>query len=365
MCNAGQDQIEEVASMEEILSQIGTSPKTPFRLIQLSQWTSIHSLSLKHQWAHWVTPNNWMCYCIHVRVSLREGRDNQPPTFLCMEWISNCWHITKSCPRDLITEAVVLALGEAILFFGSCSCYESLLYRNAQDIEFSLRGHVTWAGRTAQVEATIHTMQEGHRAMVDAIMEKKTKARGHGHPQGLRRATWSSAAACNINDWMQGLDEGVSHKEVRRIDDICACGQKQSGAHAQHFGRGGRWHRWQRTLWALRGSSRGLPSSGGGSSDGGRDWHSLHSTMMRTSRGSNRSAHAGRGLQVKVNLPISKDKKVKDGVTYHSWWWDVAVFHQSGWDDQHLFSYFFCLLRGFPGNLARSLGEDATISNIL
>ena len=40
--------------------------------------------------------------------------------------------------------------------------------------------------------------------------------------------------------------------------------------------------------------------------------------MMRTFRGSNGSAHSGRGLQVKVNFPIFKDKKAKDAVTYHS-----------------------------------------------
>ena len=34
----------------------------------------------------------------------------------------------------------------------------------------------------------------------------------------------------------------------------------------------------------------------GESSDEGSDRSSLHSTMMRTSRGSNRSAHAGRGV---------------------------------------------------------------------
>ena len=66
-----------------------------------------------------------------------------------------------------------------------------------------------------------------------------------------------------------------------------------------------------------------------------------------------------------VQLPILKDEKSKDVVTYHSWWLDVTIFHWSGWDDQHLLPYIFHSLQGFPGNLAKSLGKDATLSDIL
>ena len=40
-------------------------------------------------------------------------------------------------------------------------------------------------------------------------------------------------------------------------------------------------------------------------------------------------------------------------------------FCWSGWDDQHLLPYIFCSLQGFLGNLARSLGKDATLNDIL
>ena len=36
-----------------------------------------------------------------------------------------------------------------------------LLYDNAHDVEFGLRGPVNWARRTVQVEATVNTVQEG------------------------------------------------------------------------------------------------------------------------------------------------------------------------------------------------------------
>ena len=68
---------------------------------------------------------------------------------------------------------------------------------------------------------------------------------------------------------------------------------------------------------------------------------------------------------MKVNLPIFKDEKTKDGVTYHSWWWDIAILYHSGWDEQHLLPYIIRSLQGFPGELARSLGEDATLTDIL
>ena len=103
----------------------------------------------------------------------------------------------------------------------------------------------------------------------------------------------------------------------------------------------------------------------GGRSDQGSNQSSLHSMIMGTSWGSDRSACARRGIWVKVNLPIFKDEKAKDVVTYHSLQWDAAIFQQSGWDDWHLLSYIFHSLQGFLGDIARSLGMDATLSDVL
>ena len=87
--------------------------------------------------------------------------------------------------------------------------------------------------------------------------------------------------------------------------------------------------------------------------------------MMRVSRESNQSVWAGRGLRVKVNLLIFKDEKTKDAVTYHSWWWAVAICSHLGWNNQLLLPYVFWSLQGFPGDLARSLGKDTTLNDIL
>ena len=43
----------------------------------------------------------------------------------------------------------------------------------------------------------------------------------------------------------------------------------------------------------------------------------------------------------------------------------MAMFLCSGWDDQHLLPYVFRSLQGFPGDLARSLGKDTTLTDIL
>ena len=68
---------------------------------------------------------------------------------------------------------------------------------------------------------------------------------------------------------------------------------------------------------------------------------------------------------MKVNLPIFKDEKSKDAVTYCSWQWDVTIFHWSRWDNQHLLPYVFHSHQEFPADLANSLGKDATLSVVL
>ena len=42
----------------------------------------------------------------------------------------------------------------------------------------------------------------------------------------------------------------------------------------------------------------------------------------------------------------------------------MAIFHCLGGDDRHLLPYIFYCLQGFLGDLARSLGKDATMSNV-
>ena len=112
-------------------------------------------------------------------------------------------------------------------------------------------------------------------------------------------------------------------------------------------------------------TSGGSPSSRGGSSNWGNNWSSHQPTMTRAYREGNGAGWAGRGLRVKVNLPIIKDEKTKDAVTYHLWQWDVVILHQLDWNNPNLMLYIFWSLQGFLGDLARSLGWDTTLTNIL
>ena len=86
--------------MEEVLLQMGMPPKMPFRFMQLSRLPSIHSLSLDHQWASSVTPDDQMHYCIHIRVTLGEGRGNQPPPSHMWNGLLIAYILQEACPRD-------------------------------------------------------------------------------------------------------------------------------------------------------------------------------------------------------------------------------------------------------------------------
>ena len=131
---------------------------------------------------------------------------------------------------------------------------------------------------------------------------------------------------------MLGLEEDDPEVEVRN-GDVGNHGLEWRSACSLHAGQGSRWHRWQGRSWLRRDLSGGPSSSWDGSSNWRSDQGSQQSTMMRVSRESNWSVWAGRGLRVKVNLLIFKDKKTKDVVTYHSWQWDVVIFCCSSRDD--------------------------------
>ena len=50
---------------------------------------------------------------------------------------------------------------------------------------------ISWASRAAQVEVAVNTIQEGHQANAEAVVEKRNKARGPGYPCGMMKLTWT------------------------------------------------------------------------------------------------------------------------------------------------------------------------------
>ena len=153
-------------------------------------WASTGSL---HTW--------WPGMLLHPCKSDFRGRvGDQPPPPHAWSSLLIADMLQKGIKEE-ITEAVVLALREAILFFGWQSHKEGHPLEGARDVGFCLMDPTSWAGRTAQVEATVGTVQEGHHAIAEAVIENRTKARGPGCPCGMTKVTKTPATAYNTKEW--------------------------------------------------------------------------------------------------------------------------------------------------------------------
>ena len=69
------------------------------------------------------------------------------------------------------------------------------------------------------IEASRKTMWEGHHAILEVVVEKRTKARGPGQQQGKNRHPKTPDVAYDIGEWMQGL-VGDSNGEPKQNDDM-------------------------------------------------------------------------------------------------------------------------------------------------
>ena len=85
--------------------------------------------------------------------------------------------------RTGLTEAVVAGPGRAVLFHGRCSMGEGLMADKARDAAFLLTGAGTWVGKSTYLAADPMTIQEGKRAITQAISDHRVKVRGPGHPR--------------------------------------------------------------------------------------------------------------------------------------------------------------------------------------
>ena len=73
--------------------------------------------------------------------------------------------------RTGLTKAVVTGPGRAVLFYGRCSMGEDLTMDEARDATFLLTGAGTWVGKSAYLTADPMTIQEGKRAIAQAISD--------------------------------------------------------------------------------------------------------------------------------------------------------------------------------------------------
>ena len=84
--------------------------------------------------------------------------------------------------RTGLTKAVVTGPGRAVSFYGRHSMGEGLTMDEPRDATFLLTGAGTWVGKLAYPAADPMTIQEGKRAIAQAILDCQVKARGPGHP---------------------------------------------------------------------------------------------------------------------------------------------------------------------------------------
>ena len=81
-----------------------------------------------------------------------------------------------------LTEAVVTSPGRAILFYRRHLMGEGLMADEARDATFLLTGAGTWVGILAYLITDPMTIQEGKRAIAQAVSDNGVKVRGPGCP---------------------------------------------------------------------------------------------------------------------------------------------------------------------------------------
>ena len=80
--------------------------------------------------------------------------------------------------RTGLTGAVVIGPGRAVLFYGRCSMGEGLKADKARNAAFLLTGAGMWVGKAAYLTADQMTIQEGKRAIAQAVSDNRVKVRG-------------------------------------------------------------------------------------------------------------------------------------------------------------------------------------------
>ena len=121
-----------------------------------------------------------MKYCLEIRVMLTEELGAIPPP--SHSWTAPLVKDMLNKARTGLTKAVVIGTGRVVLFYGRHSMGEGLKVDEARDATFLLTGAGTWVGKSAYLTANPMTIHEGRRAIAQAILDNRVKARGPGHP---------------------------------------------------------------------------------------------------------------------------------------------------------------------------------------
>ena len=206
-------------------------------------------LSTEH-WQSNPAHEDWMHYCVQVRVTLGEGGGDQRPP-------SQAWtglliaDMFQDGLEEWITEAVVLVPVELILFLVNDHSKRvfTLVMQGMLDS--------AWVAQSIGMGERIRwkwwwvLSRKGCQVITDTVVEKRTEAMGTGCPGGRVKTNWTPAAVYYIEEWMWGLEKDdlkveVGNGEVSNHETEC------SNSCSQHVGRSRRWCRRQGTPWLLR-----------------------------------------------------------------------------------------------------------------
>ena len=121
-----------------------------------------------------------MNYCLEIQGTLTDELGDAPPPL--HTWTAPVVEDMLQEMRAGLTEAVIIGPGRAILFLGRCSMGEGLKVDEVRDAAFLLTGARTWIGKLAYLTTDLMTLQEGKRAIAQAISDHRVKPRGPGCP---------------------------------------------------------------------------------------------------------------------------------------------------------------------------------------
>ena len=106
-------------------------------------------------------------HCLEICVTLTEELGAVPlPSH---SWMAPLMEDMLHNIRTGLTKAVVIGPGRAVLFYGRYSMGEGLTTDEARDAVFLLTGAGTWVGKLAYLTTDPMTIQEGRRAIAQAV----------------------------------------------------------------------------------------------------------------------------------------------------------------------------------------------------
>ena len=119
-------------------------------------------------------------YYLEIQVTLTEELGAIPlPSH---SWMAPLVEDVLQEARTGRTKAIVIGSGRVVLFYGRHSMGEGLKVDKARDAAFLLAGTGTWVGKATYPTANPMTIQEGKRAIAQAVSDNRVKVRGLGCP---------------------------------------------------------------------------------------------------------------------------------------------------------------------------------------